>query len=201
MDKLALSFFVIMNPFAQFLYLKPVIDDLDLRTFFKVYWKATLMSFSIYSLFVFFGETIFTGFFNISFEAFKVFGGIIIFSYAFQFIMKGTKGVLQIKEDLDDLASEIAIPFIVGAGTIYLSILIGHSAPSILSALGVIAGVMCLNYFFVIGFAIIKDQMKRKQKVAFDKHLSIAVRLNGFFMGAIGVHMILEGILIFFSSL
>ena len=101
MEKLTISFFIMMNPFAQFLYLKSVIDDLDLKTFGYVYGKASFMSFIIYSIFAVIGDGIFTHFFNIKFESFKIFGGIIIFSYAFLLIMKGTKGMLQIKENLD----------------------------------------------------------------------------------------------------
>ena len=198
MEKLTISFFIMMNPFAQFLYLKSVIDDLDLKTFGYVYGKASFMSFIIYSIFAVIGDGIFTHFFNIKFESFKIFGGIIIFSYAFLLIMKGTKGMLQIKENLDDLASEIALPFIVGAGTIYLSILIGHTAHSEWLALSAIAIVMVINYFLVLLFAFIKDHFKKKQKVAFDKYVGIAMRLNGFFMGAIGVHMVVEGIAHFY---
>jgi len=189
-----------MNPFAQFLYLKSVVDDLDLKTFGYVYGKASIMSYIIYSIFALLGDGIFTHFFNIKFESFKIFGGIIIFSYAFLFIMKGAKGMLQIKENLDDLASEIALPFIVGAGTIYLSILIGHNAPSEWMALGAIATVMVINYCIVLLFAFVKDHFKKKRRVAFDKYVGIAMRLNGFFMGAIGVHMIIDGLAHFFIN-
>lgn len=199
MEKLAISFFILMNPFAQFLYLKSVIDELDIKTFSYVYGKASIMSYIIYAFFAVVGEAIFTNFFNIRFESFKIFGGIIIFSYAFLFIMKGTKGMVGIKENLDDLASEIALPFIVGAGTIYLSILIGHQAPSPIVAILTIGIVMLLNYACVLLFALIKEHFRKKQKIVFDKYVSIAMRLNGFFMGAIGVHMIMEGLLYFFK--
>lgn len=109
MEQVAISFFIMMNPFAQFLYLKSVIDDLDLKTFAYVYGKASIMSYVIYCVFAIVGDGVFTDFFKIKFESFKIFGGIIIFSYAFMFIMKGAKGVLQIKENLDDLASEILL--------------------------------------------------------------------------------------------
>ena len=56
---------------------------------------------------------------------------------------------------------------------------------------------MALNYIVVLLFAFIKDHFRKKRKVAFDKYISIAMRLNGFFMGAIGVHMIIDGIFTF----
>jgi multiple antibiotic resistance protein len=195
MAKLAISFLIMMNPFAQFLYLKNVADELDLRTFAQVYSRASIMSFVIYVIFSGIGEGLFTQFFNITFESFRIFGGIIIFSYAFLFIMNGAKGLVQVKENLDDLASEIALPFIVGAGTIYLAILIGLNAPNILWSGGIIGGVMVVNFLTVLLLVFIKELFRKKRKVAFDKYVGIAMRLNAFFMGAIGVNMVVEGIL------
>ncbi len=195
MDKLAISFLILVNPFAQFLYLKDVADELDLKTFTGVYGRASVMSTVIYFLFALIGEDIFTSFFNIKFDAFRIFGGIIIFSYAFLFIMNGTKGIVRMKENLEDLASEIALPFIVGAGTIYLSIVIGLKSPHFGWSVLIIGGVMLLNFVMVVGLNLIKDLFKRKRKVAFDKYIGIAMRLNGFLMGAIGVNMIIDGII------
>lgn len=199
MDKLAISFLILVNPFAQFLYLKNVADELDLRTFAQVYGRASIMSFIIYVLFAVVGEGLFTQFFNISFESFKIFGGIIIFSYAFLFIMNGAKGLVQLKENLDDMASEIALPFIVGAGTIYLSILIGLNTPNVAWAGGIIGGVMIVNFLTVVALVFVKELFRKKRKVAFDKYVGIAMRLNAFFMGAIGVNMVVGGILAVFK--
>jgi multiple antibiotic resistance protein len=197
MLELAVSFLIMINPFAQVLYLKSVIDDLDVKTFSLIYAKASIISFAIYVIFALIGDEIFTQFFKIRFESFKIFGGIIIFAYAFSFIMYGAKSMIQTKENLDDLASEIALPFMVGSGTLYLSILIGRSASSFGVILGTIFSVILLNYSLVWLFVFIKDQFRRRQQIAFDKYMGIFMRLNGFFMGAIGIHMILDGILYF----
>ena len=37
MVELAVSFLIMINPFAQVLYLKSVIDDLDVKTFSLIY--------------------------------------------------------------------------------------------------------------------------------------------------------------------
>ena len=101
MLELAVSFLIMINPFAQVLYLKCVIDDLDVKTFSLVYAKASIISLVIYVIFALIGDEIFTRFFKIRFESFKIFGGIIIFAYAFSFIMYGAKSMIQTKENLD----------------------------------------------------------------------------------------------------
>ena len=199
MLELAVSFLIMINPFAQVLYLKCVIDDLDVKTFSLVYAKASLISLVIYVIFALIGDEIFTRFFKIRFESFKIFGGIIIFAYAFSFIMYGAKSMIQTKENLDDLASEIALPFMVGSGTLYLSILIGRMAGSFSVILSIFFSVIIVNYSLVWLFVFIKDQFRKRQQIVFDKYMGILMRLNGFFMGAIGVHMILDGILYFFK--
>lgn len=35
---------------------------------------------------------------------------------------------------------------------------------------------------------------KKKFKIAFDKNMAIMLRINGFFVGAIGIDMVLSGI-------
>ena len=133
------------------------------------------------------------------FRSFKIFGGIIIFAYAFSFIMYGAKSMIQTKENLDDLASEIALPFMVGSGTLYLSILLGRMAGSFSVILSIFFSVIIVNYSLVWLFVFMKDQFRKRQQIVFDKYMGILMRLNGFFMGAIGVHMILDGILYFFK--
>jgi multiple antibiotic resistance protein len=185
---------VMLNPFALFLYLEPVRKDLNHRQFMSVIFKASIISLSICLMFFFSGEFLFKKVFLIDFESFRIFGGIIIFSYAYFFILKGQRALIIIKENLDDLASEIALPFMVGAGTISLSILTSYRHPRLL-------GVLILFAAFLINFVSIfllnktRDSLEgKKLKVAYDKNMEVLLRLNGFFIGAIGVNMILTGI-------
>ena len=196
---LAISFLILINPFAQFLYLKSVIDTLTLKQFMGVYGKATVMGVVICVTFAMCGESLFDNIFNIDFNSFKIFGGIVLFSYAYTFIIRGSNSLVQIRENLDDLASEIAIPFMIGAGTIYLSILLAHEGGRMLGSVSIVI-VMLINYIIVIFLAFIKDHFRKKEKVAFDKYMSILMRVNGFFMGAIGIDMVVTGIMYFIEK-
>lgn len=189
-----IGFLVMLNPFALFIYLKPVMEDLTSQQFLRVFLQATLISFLVFLFFLLLGDFIFRKVFQIYFESFRIFGGIILFSFAYLFIVKGQKGFLQIKEDLDDLASEIALPFMVGAGTISLTILMADQLMLYESILSLIS-IMLVNFGFVIGLKEIRGRIRsRKLKVAFDKNLDILTRINGFFLGAIGIDMIIKGI-------
>jgi multiple antibiotic resistance protein len=185
---------VMLNPFALFLYLEPIRKDLSHKQFIHVIVKASLISLVICYLFFFSGEFLFKKVFMIEFESFRVFGGIIIFSYAYFFIVKGQRALIMIKENLDDLASEIALPFMVGAGTISLSILTSYRHARWTGML-ILLTAFVINFVSIYLLKVLRDSLEgRKLKKAYDKNMEVLLRLNGFFIGAIGVNMILTGI-------
>ncbi len=188
------AFLVMLNPFALFLYLTPIMKDLEHKDFLKVLWKATLISFAVFAIFLWSGDFLLQKVFQISMDSFRIFGGVIIFSFAYLFIVKGQKAFIYMKGSLDDLASEIALPFMVGAGTISLSILISHEFP-LSKGLICIGLIMIINFFVIMALKSFRDLIvKKKLKIAFDKNMQILLRINGFFIGAIGVSMVVKGI-------
>jgi multiple antibiotic resistance protein len=183
-----------INPFALFLYLNPVMRALNDVDFRKVIIKAGAISFAVLMIFLLLGEVIFSTVLKIRFESFRIFGGIVLFSFAYMYIVKGQKALLTLKENLDDLASEIALPFMVGAGTISLTLVVSEQFEEIMGTLIVAISVaMCvLTILFLKQFR--RGLKKERLKVAFDKNMEILIRLNGFFVGAIGIDMIRSGI-------
>ena len=185
---------VMLNPFALFLYLEPIRKDLTHKSFMLVIFKATLISLFICLVFFLSGDFIFRRVFQIEFESFRIFGGIIIFSYAYFFIVKGQRALIMIKENLDDLASEIALPFMVGAGTISLSILLSQKHSLVIGATSLFI-IFAINFLVLFAMKRFRDSIDGKKfKTAFDKNMEVLLRLNGFFIGAIGINMVLTGI-------
>jgi len=188
------EFLVLLSPFALFLYLRPVMKELSQQDFIKLLLKATMISFAIFFVFLVTGDFIFKQVLNINFESFRIFGGIIIFSIAYLFIMKGQKAFFHLKGSLEDLAAEIALPFLVGAATISLTILMGNNF-SITIGSSLLILILSINFFSILFLKYLRDHIKEKKfKVAFDKNMEILLRLNGFFIGAIGINMIIRGI-------
>ncbi|RDV11500.1 MarC family protein [Pontibacter diazotrophicus] len=194
------SFLVMLNPFALFLYLKPVMNDLPDSDFRAVFLKATMISFFIYLVFLLFGDLVFQKVFRINFESFRIFGGIVLFSFAYIFIVQGKKAFIQIKGDLHDLASEIALPFMVGAGTISLTILMSDQL-ELWQGVVSLALIMLINFIIIMGLKQIRRGMRSKSvQTAFDKNMELLLRINGFFLGAIGVDMVVTGISNLFAA-
>ncbi len=195
-----ISFLVLLNPFALFMYLNQISKDLNHKDFLGVLLKAGKLSLLIFLIITLFGKTLFEGLLFIDPASFKVFGGVVITIYALTFILQGRKSFFILKGSLDDLAGEIALPFMVGPATVSLCIIIG-SQLSPLRAVGVIiiatvahTGIVFL--LFVSKYIVLKERIK----VAFDKTVGMLLRLNGFIVGTIGLNLIFSGIKSFFFN-
>jgi multiple antibiotic resistance protein len=189
-----IAYLVLLNPFALFLYLEPLMLDLSNRQFNIVLVKATIISFMITLIFFLFGDYLFQNILKIDIESMRILGGIVLFSFAYFNIVKGRKGFIQMKENLTDLASEIALPFMIGAGTLSLTIMMRHQLPFWIGVLSLLI-IFSFNHIFVMLLKAFKDQIsKRKFKVAYDKNMQILLRINGFIVGAVGIDMIVTGI-------
>lgn len=190
-----LALIVLLNPFALFIYLKEVMEKLTHRDFIRVLVKASITSFLVCLLFAFFGETIFIDIFSINFESFRMFGGVVLFSFAFLFVVRGHKSMIVAKESLDELANELAVPFMVGAGVISVSVLIGHKSDYVTSTLQIAAG-LGANLIVILLLKKLKDLMSNgAARALFDKFMSVLMRLLGFMLGAIGIDMIMTSVL------
>ena len=188
-----------LNPVALFLYLTPVMDDLSKHEFLWIIWKATVIAGLIYALFIISGDYIFLNIFQIDFESFRLFGWIVIFTLSFMFIVWWRESFIHMKESLDDMASQLALPFMVGAWSISVSILIGN-AYTVQTGLLMLLVVLAINLLVIMSIKYIRDTFFMwKLKWYFKNILAIVFRLNSFFMWAVGIDMTITAIKTIFS--
>ncbi|MBD3401552.1 hypothetical protein GF420_01550, partial [candidate division GN15 bacterium] len=77
---------VILNPFAQMVYLGELMNETDVRTFVKIFVQATVLTTIICLIFAESGEFILYDVFQVRFSTMRIFGGLIVFSLAFVYI-------------------------------------------------------------------------------------------------------------------
>ena len=181
-----------MNPIALFLYLLPLKQEVGLRKFINIVARATLISYVVYAVFAIFGEKLFT-LLQIDFESFRIFGGIVLTTVSLLFIIEGKASLVKTKGAVNKIAAEIALPFMVGAGIIAISIIIGRQQGA-MKASFIIFIVMLITFLSIWGLALLRHNLKPKLKVIFDQNADILLRLNGFLIGAFGVNLIVAGI-------
>jgi len=188
------SLVVMLNPFGLFFYLTPVKDHMKPKVFIDTFLKSSLMSTVIAILFYFFGEYFFINILKINFEAFRIFGGIIIFSLSFLYLIGGRRSIIVMKDNPGDQAAEIALPFMVGLGSISLIVITSRNMPGLPGFIAVISALL-IHFFAAAGFLYARDKIKKTAlKNYFEETITVMVRLNGFFIGTICVNMIIKGI-------
>ena len=191
--QLALYFLVILNPFSQILFLGDLMTSMTWRSFASVYGRASLLSFGVYSLFALTGDFLFIDVFRVRVEAFRIFGGVIVFIIALRYFTQGQGSNQFFQGKATDVASGISIPFMVGPATIWVSMVIGRNLPAPNAVLH-IAAVLLVNYLgLIIAHRFLSHLDSLRDSLA-GAYLTILMRTNALFIGAIGVEMILAGI-------
>jgi small neutral amino acid transporter SnatA (MarC family) len=191
--KLFVFMLVILNPFAQVVYLQDLMTSLTVRDFAGMHLRATLLSFGVFVLFAFVGDLLLSDVFHVQLAALQIFGGLIILYIAYRYFANGAGSNLLFRGDIGDLASEVSLPYMVGPGTLWISILIGRRVDW-LTALLAIGGVLAINMIFVILVRIVFERLYARRNTMLGKYFSILMRTNTLFIGAIAVQMILTGI-------
>jgi multiple antibiotic resistance protein len=188
-----ISFLVLLNPFAMFIFLQPVIRKLSTRELMVVLAKASLVAFVIFVLFALSGDIFFQKILQVRFDSFRIFGGMVITYLSFVMIVHSKKSFITYHEDHSAISSEIVMPLMVGAGTISQSVLMGSSFGKINTAMALVA-VVAITYLFIVILTLLRKRAILQFEKAFDKNMDMALRLIAFFAGTIGLDMILKGL-------
>jgi small neutral amino acid transporter SnatA (MarC family) len=185
-------FFALLNPFLLSIYLLDLISDLDTRTFYRVLVRASLISGSVFWLFAWGGEAIFTQYLQVRFASFQLFGGVIFLLIGVRFVFSGVDAIRSTRGAPEHLAGSIAMPFLIGPGTVSAAVVIGsrHGAP--LSGL-VIFGTLALTMTLVVALKVVHDYVKERNARLIDRYMEIVGRISALLIGTIAIEMIMVG--------
>jgi len=185
--------FAILNPIALSLYLAGVMEELDRRNFARVLAGACIIFLLAACAFALAGEALLVDWLGVCPEAPRTFGGTVFFIVAYDYIVKGYKAVEILHGSLSHLPSAIALPFMIGAGTITQSILVGkRHAPA--ASVGVTATGVAFAFLVVFGFKLIRGCLEGAREELFDKYANILARLNGLLIGAISTGIVVSSL-------
>jgi len=187
------SFLVLINPIVTFIYLQPVIKRMPYRELLRVIAQGSLVALVIFFIFSVIGNSFFKDVLQVKFESFRVFGGLVIAYLAFAMIVQGRTSLITYEDDHASIANQIAMPLLIGAGTISLSIIIGNNYNPMGSAF-ILSIVMLINFLALALLTAFQNNIKRYFSKDFDNYMEAALRLFAFFAGAIGINMLVTGI-------
>ena len=188
-----LLIFVLLNPFIMSVYLLSLIKEVPLAQFSKIMLRAGLISFIVFFLFAWLGEVIFDNVLQVRFLAFMIFGGITFLIIGVRLILGIGPPMTSINPQSSEIAGGIAMPFIVGPGTISASVIAGTQLGLLMSSLAIALGLV-LALGSIIIFKKIHDVIQTRKERYVERYIEIAGRITALFTGSFAVDMILKGI-------
>ena len=187
------SFLAILNPFALCLYLEEVMAKFERKGFIRVLASACAFSLAVFLLCAYGGEPFLRRVLRVKPEAMRVFGGLIFLIVGYNYAVKGYRTAELLRGSLEEVPAAIAMPLMIGAGTITQAILIGKALPMWEWMLVLLVGV-AVAFAIVVVFKILRDHVRARKEALFDRYVAVLARVNGLVIGAISVNMIVTGL-------
>ena len=184
---------VLLNPFLLAVYLLNIMRELSLGTFAGVIMRAALISSVVFVCFAVLGDFIFTDVLQVRFAAFLIFGGIIFIIIGVRFVFEGPRAVELLRGPPEHISRSVAIPFMIGPGTINASVLAG-SRMSPVGATIAIAAALSINTIIVIGLKVLYDYISERKEAVVERYVDLCGRISALVIGTIAVEMIFQGI-------
>ena len=183
---------VILNPFLVILYLLDVVQKKEMGSFTKLLIKAGMISVVIFWLFALLGDVIFSRLLHAEFASFQIFGGLVFLLIGLHFVFKGSDSIELLRGDSENLASAIAMPVLIGPGTVSASVVIGERLPPIQACVAIFFAVL-VSVAVMIGLKKVHDYVRPRNEELVQRYIEITGRITAFYVGTIAVEMIMRG--------
>jgi small neutral amino acid transporter SnatA (MarC family) len=184
---------VILNPFALSVYLFDVLRLNSTKVIFGMLARASLIAAVVLGAFAVGGERLLTDLLQIRFFSFQIFGGIVFLIIGLKFILEGANTVSLLRGEPQKLAGTVAMPFLIGPGTISVAALAGvrHGAvPGVL----VVVFALFSTVAVLLVLQVLFDRLKERNAALLERYAEVAGRASGFLAGSISIEMIATGV-------
>ena len=184
---------VLLNPFLVIIYLVDVVQRLQPGQFRRVLARAGLISVAVFCAFALLGDAIFSELLHVEFASFQIFGGVVFLLIGLQFVFKGPTAIEILRGESAHLVGAIAMPVLVGPGTISASVIIGKRNDPLTACLCVVAAVfICLTVMMIL--KKVHDYVRPRHEPLIERYVEVAGRITALFVGSVSIEMIMRGL-------
>jgi small neutral amino acid transporter SnatA (MarC family) len=185
---------IILNPFLIVVYLIDVMQKLERRTFLHVLFRAGIIASIVFCSFAILGDAVFSKIVQVEFASFQIFGGIIFLLIGLQFVFRGPKAIEILRGESEHLTGAIAMPVLIGPGTISASVIIGKRLDPLMACIGVLSAVS-ISVAIILLLKSIHDIMLQRHERLIQRYIEIAGRITALYVGTVSIEMIMQGVL------
>ena len=184
---------VLLNPFLLIIYLIDVVQKLDRAQFARVLVRAGLIATAVFWIFAILGDAVFSDVMQADFASFQIFGGVVFLLIGLQFVFRGPTAIELLRGESEHLAGAIAMPILIGPGTISASVIIGKRHDAV-PACGAVLSAVVISILLMVGLKALHDFVRPKSEPLIHRYVEIAGRITALFVGTISVEMIMQGV-------
>jgi len=185
--------FILLNPFLLVVYLLDVFEKLPPETFRRVLLRAGTISILVFSAFALLGDFLFHNILQAHFASFQVFGGVVFLLVGLQFLFHGNSAIAALRGESQHVAGAIAMPILIGPGTIGASILIGKRLSQVHAVLAVTVAVLT-SVMVITLLKYLHDYVRERNEKLVDRYIEIAGRAMALVVGTFAIEMIMRGV-------
>lgn len=188
-----LLFLALLNPFMMSVYLIDLITDLPRALFVRVLARGALISGAVFALFAWSGDAIFSDVLQVRFASFQIFGGIVFLLIGARLVLTGADAMRAMRGQPEHIAGSIAMPFMIGPGTVSASVVVGARLP-VLHAIAIIAAALAATVALVAAIKLAHDALRERNAQLINRYMEIVGRVSALLIGTFAVDMIFEGL-------
>lgn len=184
---------VLINPLLLVIYLTDMVQKLDQRQFNQVLLRAGFIAFLVFCFFAILGDMVFVSLLQADFASFQIFGGIVFFLIGLQFVFRGPTALEILRGESRHLAGAVAMPVLIGPGSISASVVIGKRHEPLLACLIVLIAIAVS----MVALALLKtlhDHVRPRNEELIQRYIEIAGRVMALYVGTIAVDMVMRGL-------
>lgn len=184
---------VLFNPFLMTAYLHGLMKELSVSVFVTVLVRAFIISGLVFCAFAWAGDYFFSNILQVRFAAFLIFGGIVFLLIALRSMVAGAALIDALRGSPEHLAGSLAMPFMIGPGTVSASVLIGSRLPFLYACLAITCA-LALSCLFLVFIKSMFDYVQKRSESLLNRYVEIIGRVSAIIIGTIAVDMIMKGV-------
>ena len=184
---------MLLNPFLVVVYLIDVMQKLGQREFRHVLLRACIFASGVFCLFAILGDAVFSEIVQVEFASFQIFGGIIFLLIGLQFVFHGPQAIEILRGESEHLAGAIAMPVLIGPGTIGASVIIGKRLDPLMACTAILFAVT-ISVTIMLLLKLLHDITRPRRERLVQRYIEIIGRITALYVGTVSVEMIMQGV-------
>ncbi|MBU2713001.1 MarC family protein [Zooshikella harenae] len=183
----------LLNPFLLIVYLVGPMKKLDQTQFRQVLIRAGIIAGIVFCCFAVLGDVIFSTIIHAEFASFQMFGGLVFIIIGLQFVFKGPTAIEILQGEAAHISGAIAMPVLIGPGTISASVIIGKRHDPFLACVIVLVAVFA-SVAIVVLLKTLHDYVQVRRETLIERYIEIVGRITALYVGTVAVEMVMNGI-------